>query len=1118
MFLLCLIIMSFIPINVVDAIEDICGKKCYEDGRCFELECNSIQEAECVYCQLDTCTVSCPCVSAETGCTGYGEGEYCREDSQCSEGLYCSGHNTFFVDDKACCPKDKWWDSKKEKCVVEVYERRVLSNIFNNQNGVDNSTNSCNFGFCINGDANCDGEYDFGCSSEDCIPASESCNKKDDDCDGVVDDGACNAQCKKCGDGLFNLCDKEECELLGSCVYSELDRCNAITPENFLVMEVCNGVDDDGDGLVDEVCEYYEEIKNIGEDIGLKKRGEFFCNYDGQCNPGLKCTNTNAYEQGGACCYEWESWDKVNRECVDSRIGENQKGCEEDTECGMGLHCSWDGYFDSGYCCKEGEEWDASLGKCTECGVLAYLGDSDYCSQKKEVECACKSGEGECSSDNECFAGSYCSKGESEGIFSFTKSICCEKGSYYNQEKDSCVESNIGKCVGDTKQECFSSSKNCDFLEGKCVEKTNIKRNDRFCTNDSDCCDRDNGCDNSVDLICAKGACCYPWEDYNKNTGRCYLKFPDADDDADGYENAMEFRFYSNPLVEDDTPNIRLRVQQCGSFFEIPGLKERMISSDFIFFSPADIMYPKSNDPNKLGKIIGILVGAVGGIKDDVEIISFIVQTGWKLLKFHNFLNENPESAKVRTGYSCSKFMDAFDGIFSKIESIFIEMLNGLSEDGENINIFYKGECENSVFIKAYVKYYVAGYLLEQIAMAMIGVSQVTATLKTGLQVTKIGRGVLKAVDVVKKALKYLNKVDIGLVSSVVKTVKKLKLSSIASWTDDTIKALAKVIKYTGSRLAKKIISEAGEKVLKEVSSSIFHISKKYGDDFVKVLVKSDVGEIVLKNGWDQDALEITGLLLKNGKEDDMLKILGNLNSRQIKSLGKKIGKGSKLSKSAKIKKILNAKKVSNSLGERIQDELLEYVDNAFEEITDRVFDQKGVVKKASKYGDFGSDVAKKASGQGDDIARVGGQSDDLSRVGGQSDDVAKKASKETSEVISNKNKLFDELSDLGIRYNKDKVIKIIKKNNKIIWLEKGNLETGLKHIMNRHADDFVSWGLKSEKEVSEFIMKTVYDKIGSVDGNGLVYDILVKGVPKKLKVVISENGYIVTAFPKKIK
>ena len=83
-------------------------------------------------------------------------------------------------------------------------------------------------------------------------------------------------------DPLFNFCDKEECESLGSCVYSPYSGCQAINPESFYVNEVCNGIDDNGNGLIDEGCEYYGGFQNnnYSEDIGLKLRNEYFCKYD----------------------------------------------------------------------------------------------------------------------------------------------------------------------------------------------------------------------------------------------------------------------------------------------------------------------------------------------------------------------------------------------------------------------------------------------------------------------------------------------------------------------------------------------------------------------------------------------------------------------------------------------------------------------------------------------------------------------------------------------------------------------------------------------------------------------------------------------------------------------
>lgn len=76
-------------------------------------------------------------------------------------------------------------------------------------------------------------------------------------------------------------------------------------------------------------------------------------------------------------------------------------------------------------------------------------------------------------------------------------------------------------------------------------------------------------------------------------------------------------------------------------------------------------------------------------------------------------------------------------------------------------------------------------------------------------------------------------------------------------------------------------------------------------------------------------------------------------------------------------------------------------------------------------------------------------------------------------------------------------------------------MSAGLKHIMLRHSTEFASWGYKSEKAVSELIKKTVSNQAGTKIGSGVkVYEVVVNGVTKYIRVVTGSNGFVVTAHP----
>ena len=232
--------------------------------------------------------------------------------------------------------------------------------------GVDNNCNALiDEGFvdtdgdllkdCVDGDDDNDGDPD----GSDCAPleakvfdgAAEVCNGMDDDCDLKVDEALGTQSCGKGG------CFHEE----PNCADGKAVVCD---PQAGIANEVCDGVDNDCDGLTDEdlgttscgdgICAHTVPNCEAGDTVAcdpLAGAGEELCdNKDNDCDgkidedqPKLACGKGQCYHTGPSCIggvtYECDPFSGASKEVCDGQDNDCNGATDENLgtiSCGKG--------------------------------------------------------------------------------------------------------------------------------------------------------------------------------------------------------------------------------------------------------------------------------------------------------------------------------------------------------------------------------------------------------------------------------------------------------------------------------------------------------------------------------------------------------------------------------------------------------------------------------------------------------------------------------------------------------------------------------------------------------------------------------------------------------------
>ncbi|MCX7944576.1 MAG: MopE-related protein [Deltaproteobacteria bacterium] len=328
-------------------------------------------------------------------------------------------------------------------CVGEIGPQpEVCDGLDNNCDGnvdegckcIDGNTQLCgtNVGECKQGIQVCSSGQWGPCIGE-VKPTPEVCDGKDNDCDGEVDEnltvpcgssiGECKAGIRKCINGIYTNC------------------MNEVGPQE----EVCDGKDNDCDGLVDEYL-----IKDCGSNVGICRTGLQTCKdgiwgdcigaitpKDELCGDGLDNNCNGSIDEGCAC-----------------NIGETQSCGTDEGECQKGTQT-----------CENGQ-WGICAGSINPSVEICDNKDNDCDGETDEnLYARCGSDIGECKSGiRVCKSGVW---GECLGEVKSTAEICDSKDNNCNGEFDEnitvpcgtsvgecrmgiaiCIGGKIGECVG----------------------------------------------------------------------------------------------------------------------------------------------------------------------------------------------------------------------------------------------------------------------------------------------------------------------------------------------------------------------------------------------------------------------------------------------------------------------------------------------------------------------------------------------------------------------------------------------------------------------------------------------------------------------------------------------
>ena len=331
---------------------------------------------------------------------------------------------------------------------------------------------------CVNSNALgvCAGQTACTAGKLQCVgetPAKETCNGKDDDCDGQVDESACD-------DG--NPCTEDACNLsLGGCLFAQVTKpCNdgdVCSTDDTCVAGKCQGSAvncDDGDGCTLDTCDA-KAIKagcQHGPNPGASCNDKDPCTGGDSCMPqgaSLVCTGIALAE--GASCSDGNPC-TLKAACTSGKCKATDTACSDGNPCtddscdaGTGGACK---YFYNIAACDDANT--CTLGDACFAGKCVGLGKTNCDDQDPCTSDSCDAKQGGCvntaKSGGSCTDGNLCTTGDACAVVN-GKAVCTGTG----------LKCDDGKpCTSDACNPAFG----CEyvFVAGPCDDGDKCTAND----------------------------------------------------------------------------------------------------------------------------------------------------------------------------------------------------------------------------------------------------------------------------------------------------------------------------------------------------------------------------------------------------------------------------------------------------------------------------------------------------------------------------------------------------------------------------------------------------------------------------------------------------------------